>query len=222
MRSVVPPIFLLTVVAALGGCAVSGRATASAPKAPAEADLARLTAWMAGSFSSHDQAAADPGSYRDASLHIAAIWPERTDGRWLYVEQSVAQARGTPYRQRVYRLHIVDDGPFQIDVFELPGDPLKVAGQWRGGEPLKYVSPASLKTQDGCELLLHAAGPDAFEGGTRGVGCPSSIQGAAYSTSEITVRINQIGMWDRGFAHDGTQVWGARNGPYIFKKVGGP
>ena len=62
--------------------------------------LARL---LVGSYSSGAQAAAD-AEFKNIELHMARIWPGRSDGAWLYVEQASAEARGKPYRQRVYRL----------------------------------------------------------------------------------------------------------------------
>ncbi|HRW89883.1 MAG TPA: CpcT/CpeT family chromophore lyase, partial [Flavobacteriales bacterium] len=68
--------------------------------APAQS-LAELASWMTGSFSSAAQAEADTNYYA-IELEMARIWPERTDGVWLYVEQAVAAKKEKPYRQRVY------------------------------------------------------------------------------------------------------------------------
>ena len=42
---------------------------------------------MTGTFSTAVQATEDP-EFFDLSLHIKPIWTDRTDGRWLYVEQA--------------------------------------------------------------------------------------------------------------------------------------
>ena len=55
-----------------------------------------------------------------------------------------------------------------------------------------------------------------FEGGTQGTGCGSTLQGATYATSEVTVQQDLLLSWDRGFNDDDVQVWGATAGAYRF------
>ena len=50
-------------------------------------DLARLTAWMTGTFSSEAQAKDDPDYYA-IRMVLVPIWTERDDGPWFYVEQA--------------------------------------------------------------------------------------------------------------------------------------
>ena len=98
---------------------------------------------MCGSFSSQEQAAADP-DFSDIRLHMVRIWPERDDGYWLYVEQAAASSLDRPYRQRVYRLTRVDESTFESAVFELD-DPLQYAGEWKKSYALDGLTPKALK-----------------------------------------------------------------------------
>ena len=68
-----------------------------------------------------------------------------------------------------------------------------------------------------CSIWRERAG-DAWVGATCGEGCSSSLAGASYATSEVTVTDEVLTSWDRGFDAAGEQVWGAEAGPYRFVK----
>jgi len=190
------------------------------PRAQAERPAERLAAWMTGSFSSAAQAAQQPEDYFDIRLVMVPIWTEREDGPWLYVEQAAASALDTPYRQRVY--HLVGDADgVRSDVYELPGDPLELAGAWAMPASFDAFGPAALALREGCSISLkEVAG--AFTGSTVGTDCRSSLRGAAYATSEVSIALEVLTSWDRGFDEAGEQVWGAEAGPYVFVKQDAP
>ena len=198
--------------------AVIAAALPAACHAPS-ADTALLGRCLTGSFSSQQQAAADP-EFRDIRLHIVPIWTHRPDGPWLYVEQAAAEALDKPYRQRVYRLSQTGNDTFRSDVYLLPEPALGFAGAFAAPEPLASISPAQLILKDGCAVFLsYNPRTRAFEGGTRGQGCESNLRGAAYATSQVSVFEDRLISWDRGFDRDGQQVWGAVKGGYIFTKL---
>ena len=132
----------------------------SLPAAPAAADdFGTLVEWMTGSFSSAAHAADDTNFY-DIRLEMARIWPERTDGAWLYVEQAAAWALEKPYRQRVYHVQDAGDGAYTSTVYALP-DPAAAIGAF-GVEAMDTAL-----TTDGFEMLdgqdaelTWTAGPD--------------------------------------------------------------
>jgi hypothetical protein len=185
--------------------------------APVTAPLAELASWMTGSFSSEAQAAADPDGYFDIRLFMQPVWEERTDGPWLYVEQAAASALERPYRQRMYRLVEGEDG-LRVDIYELPGDPLRFAGAWREAALLDGVAVEDLAPRSGCSVYLRRSGAG-YEGSTLGEGCSSSLRGASYTTSFVTLTETSLTSWDRGFDASGEQVWGATEGPYRFLRV---
>lgn len=182
----------------------------------AASDLEDLRSWMTGSFSSAVQASEDP-EFFDISLHMATIWPDREDGHWLYVEQAVREYQDRPYRQRVYRVREIAPGLFESQVFTLP-DPGAVVGAWMSEEPLVNLVPDDLEEREGCAILLRRRG-ETFEGSTLATLCTSSLRGAAYATSEVVVTPDGLVSWDRGFAADGSQVWGATKGGYVFDRI---
>lgn len=188
-----------------------------AKKVSQKEELATLLGWMTGYFSSAQQAEKD-SDYFDIRLRMVQIWKDRKDGYWLYVEQAIAGNEEKPYRQRVYNIRVRDDSTFESVVYALP-EPLRFAGKWNDDEPLYPLNIDSLLLRDGCNVFLRKVGSIAFTGGTIGKGCISDIKGAAYATSEVTISKNQIISWDRGFDADGNQVWGARKGGYVFKRV---
>ena len=175
-------------------------------------DSAQLLPWMTGSFSSAAQAAEDSAFY-DVRLHMTQVWTDRADGPWIYVEQAMGTDLERPYRQRVYQLVERADSMESL-VYELP-EPLRFAGAWRDG--VGSLTPDSLVLRDGCAVVLTWQG-DHYAGSTRGDECRSTLRGALYATSQVIVRSDRIESWDRGFSGDGSQVWGATEGAYVFRR----
>ncbi len=179
--------------------------------------VATAATYLTGDFTSSAQAEADD-RYFAIELHVRPIWQGRDDGPWLYVEQAAARAVERPYRQRIYRVAATEDGRVVSYVYTLPGDPLAYAGAYRAVEKFDELSPDDLTLRDGCGVYLTQEG-QSFVGGTEGKGCASTLGGASYATSEVTLNRDQLQSWDRGFSADGEQVWGAEAGPYLFERM---
>jgi len=180
-------------------------------------DLDLLLSWMNGSFTSQAQATAD-SAFFDIRLEMLPIWPERDDGYWLYVEQASAATLDRPYRQRVYHLNKLDDSTLMSSVFEID-QPLRFAGQWRNPEIFSVLTQDSLIKREGCTIYLHLQGDSVFVGSTDGTSCRSDHRGAAYATSEVRITEEYLMSWERGFDSTGTQIWGAENGGYVFRRA---
>lgn len=204
--------------ALLGGCQTPGPRIAN--QSPTEAVASLLT----GAFSSAEQAQTDK-DFREIELHVARIWPARTDGPWLYIEQAVASEPQKPYRQRIYQLVLSENpdavaGTVESRVYELPGDPLAFAGAWADPARFTELTVEQLVPRDGCTVYLVSNTDGSWSGGTDGTGCSSALRGATYATSEVTVTPTEMRSWDRGWDKTGKQVWGAEKGAYIFKRAG--
>lgn len=212
MRSIPAATLLAVSVAILASCQSDMKAP-GASNSPAE----KAASWLTGSFSSAIQAQEDP-EFLAIDLHMSRIWPQRHDGFWLYVEQAAESTPQRPYRQRVYRVFNLDDGQVRSEVFELPGDPLRFAGAWRDPALLGGLSPVELLPRDGCAITL-AWKDGRFEGGTEGTGCESTLRGASFATSEVTLTEGLLKTWDRGWKSSGEQAWGSVSGPYIFVRA---
>ena len=203
---------LLLALSLAPGCRLVGGARTQPPP------TAELLEWMQGQYSSEAQAARDPDNYFDIRLFMTPIWMERADGPWLYVEQASATALERPYRQRVYHLVAEPDGGVRSEVYLLPGDPLAFAGAWTTPAAFAQVEPEALELREGCDILLERVGEE-WRGSTQGAGCESSLAGASYATSEVSLGPGVLRSWDRGFDSAGDQVWGATEGPYEFVRV---
>jgi CpeT protein len=180
-------------------------------------DLKILCGYMAGEFSSGAQATADSAFFH-VMLRMAPIWKKSKDGYWLYVEQSIATAQDKPYRQRVYHLTIQDDTTIVSQVYELK-NPLQYTGAWKDQDKLEVIARDSLINRQGCSIYLHKHPDQSFRGSTRDQECLSSMRGAAYATSEVTIFPDTVLSWDRGWDAKGVQVWGAVKSGYVFVKT---
>lgn len=205
------------VAAALTGCIGPNAALRNSPAAR---QLAELQDCMCGDFDNHEQYLADSRFFL-IKLHVAPIWTGRSDGPWLYVEQAAADKPDRPYRQRIYHLRSVGKGRAESTIYAFREDPLQYAGAWKNPSMLANVTPDLLRRREGCTVHLTRQPDASWTGGTSGSGCASDIRGATYATTEVAVFADTLRSWDRGFDHDGKQVWGSTAGPYVFRKLNG-
>lgn len=176
-------------------------------------DIDTLARWMDGSFSSQRQSQYDT-AYADLRLDVHRIWPSRTDGVWLVVEQSMATSTDIPLRQRVYHIHRVEENMIEIRVYSW-NSPERAKGIWRDQERLSSFTTKDLKSLRGCEIYLQRDDVSFF-GSTHGMACASDVKGASYSTLDVKIGSNITSLWDRVFTTNGTQVYGPMKGPYYF------
>ena len=183
-------------------------------------DLNDLVEMMCGSFSSADQAAADPDNFWDIRLEMVPIWTDRTDpseGHWMYVEQAAASSLDKPYRQRVYHVTQVEENLFESAVYTLPYPEVAI-GAWKLDDPLAQWGPDDLEVRVGCSVFLARQEDGSYQGSTRDKECTSTLGDATYATSEIVIRADRIVSWDRGFNDQDKHVWGAEKSGYVFLK----
>ena len=91
-----------------------------------DTELEKFSQLMQGDFSSESQSKSDT-SYFNISLVMTPIWSDRTDGKWLYVEQAVSSKLDNPYRQRVYHLQHPSTNIFTSDIYTIQ-DAISFAG----------------------------------------------------------------------------------------------
>ncbi len=183
-------------------------------------ELDELVTMMTGSFSSQAQAEADTNFF-DIRLEMKPIWQDKVDpgqGHYLYVEQAAGWALDKPYRQRVYHVTDAGDGVFSSMVYALP-DPDAAIGAWKLDAPLADLVPADLIEREGCAVYLERQADGSYQGSTREKECTSTLRGATYATSEITIASDQVLSWDQGWNDAGEQVWGAEISGYVFLRT---
>lgn len=97
-------------------------------------------------------------------------------------------------------------------------NPQRFAGAWNEASILKTLIKDSLIDRGGCALYIQKDDRGNFHGSTQGKECSSTLRGASYTTSEISIYPNLMINLDQGFDKAGKQVWGAEKGGYRFRK----
>jgi len=179
-------------------------------------DFEVLKNMMTGSFNSTAHAARDT-NYYDITLHMYPIWEDDAQ-TWLYVEQTVTSMPDKPYRQRVYRLEQADKSTFKSYIYTFE-DPKIFVGAWKDKSIFADMKPSEVMLKEGCEVVLKKQKDGSFSGKTGAQTCQSSLRGASFATSKVTVVPGKIVSWDQGWDDKGEQVWGATLGGYEFVKV---
>ena len=205
-------------VLAISGCATSGGTADSGGSGnPGAAQVAELEKFLTGYSSSAEQAKADKDFF-NIELRVVRVWPERTDGPWLYVEQADARTPEKPYRQRVYRLE-AKGADVVSHIYTLRGDGLRFAGEWKKPAPMAAASLADIELKDGCAVIMQRNTTGSYVGSTVRGACPSELRGAKYATSIVDVSPTLLESWDQGFNAEDKQVWGSTKGAYKFVKI---
>ena len=206
-------IFYLFVILCLFSCDFSTSKRMSKSDDQMLEDLFQI---MQGSYSSAAQASAD-SNYYNISLHMYPIWQDKTESKWLYVEQALYSKQDQPYRVRVYELKAHSDELIESKVYTLK-DQDKFIGKWNDSAYFDAYDHNILEEREGCAVYLKSINDKKFEGATRDKECKSSLRGASYASSKVQVEPDRITSWDQGFDAEDNQVWGATKGAYIFIK----
>ena len=184
---------------------------------PEEVELGQLQNLMSGTFSSKAQAEVD-SSFFSINLVMYPIWEDDRAAKWLYVEQAATANLRKPYRQRIYKLTKSDAVTYESKVYELP-EPEKFIHGWEDKYEFASLKKSSLIERVGCSVFLKKDAEGCYSGSTDSNKCKSSLRGASYASSIVTVCKNEISSWDQGWDTNDTQVWGSENGAYIFDRI---
>lgn len=174
-----------------------------------------LLDWMTGTYDSKSQSEKN-SEYEHIEMKMSRVWPDKPNGAWIYVEQSLASESEKPYRQRMYFLSEITEDEYSLDIYELP-NPAEFVGAWKDPSPFEDITLFDLKHKSGCTVIIFYDGFQ-YGGSSREGSCKSEMNGASYMTSDIALTEGVLEAWDRGFDGDGTQVWGPESGPYTFEK----
>ena len=188
---------------------------ADEPAPPDEAAADEVAAWLTGRFDSSAQALRDP-NYFSVGLSVCPVRVPALGERVLYVEQALVDRPRAPYRQRLYVVEALEGGQVASHVYTLANE-ADAVGLCDLDQSAEF-RPQTPAIRRGCTVTLQRQG-DAWVGGTDGLDCASSLQGASYATSEVTLGADRVLSWDRGYDASGAQVWGAVAGPYEFLRV---
>lgn len=206
--------FIIAIAAAIAIASCTNRKLSSS-LTDDQKDLAQLYDMMSGHFSSEEQAIED-SSFFNINLVMFPIWEKNKEAKWLYVEQAVTEYIDRPYRQRVYRLSKTADNMMESRVFAL-NNPAKYIHGWDNPDIFNQITPDSLVLRQGCAVYLKKKG-NCFTGSTNDKDCVSTLRGATYATSIVTVCEDEVVSWDQGWDSSDEQVWGAVKEGYVFKR----
>ena len=215
----IPSFASLALALALAGCSAATESSNEAPDAGpvAESTEARLYRWLTGRYDSSKQSQTDR-SYYAINLTMCPVDAAEYGPRTLYVEQ--AMTGRAPYRQRLYVVEAAADDRSQAvsRVFEL-NQPDRMVGFCKR-QTTTLPTGVVAEEKQGCRVTLTWNADSAtFTGGTTGQACASSLNGASYAASEVTLGADRLVSWDRGFDETGEQVWGATKGGYVFDRL---
>lgn len=196
-----------------------GTLTSAAAQRSRTAD--EFAALTAGSFTTAAQAQ-DDATYAQVEAEVVRIWPERTDGIWMYQEQAIISYEGKvipgakerPYFQRIFRLMATGDKILVRENYEL-ADPKSVVGAYKDRSKLAGLTPEAL-ILGGCSNRIERVAKGYWRANI--ATCANTYKNATHMTSLSVYTDDTLANWDRGFDLSGKVVWGPEGGGYIFKR----
>jgi hypothetical protein len=198
------------------------------------ADVQNIVSYLVGVMDTSEQAATNKkvSNVRMTTCKIAVVPTENnletdrinnnSSSVFLYQEQAITPKLNEPYRQRFLEILAKDRGVNQVESKSYkPIEMEKWIGFCDKTETERIVSASELGTYI-CSVLLKQSVANYIKplyiGETQTGGCPANVRGATSISNTIYLFPDGMNTWDRGFDANGTQVWGAANEAYKFRK----
>ena len=182
-------------------------------------DSLLLAQWMAGDFSNHKQAAAEPQHYAHIRIFFRPLPFEFFNAIGFYSEQVYDYDLWSPYRQGVHKL--VDRGAdTYIENYSLK-DAMLYAGAAREPDILSTITPDCLERRCNCSMIFERDA-DIFRGRVEpGDKCFVERNGVmTYLISDVEIGETTWVSLDKGMDLDTHEkVWGSAFGMLKFEKV---
>ncbi len=182
-------------------------------------DLIQLARWMAGEFSNHQQASADPQHYAHIRIFFRPLPFEFFNAIGFYSEQVYDYDLWSPYRQGVHRL-VDRDRDTYIENYSLK-DAMLYAGAAREPDILQTITPECLERRCNCAMIFQREG-SMFRGCVEpGNKCLIERDGiVTYLISDVEITETTWVSLDKGMNVDTHEkVWGSAFGMLKFEKV---
>jgi CpeT protein len=182
-------------------------------------DSLLLAQWMAGDFSNHKQAAAEPQHYAHIRIFFRPLPFEFFNAIGFYSEQVYDYDLWSPYRQGVHKL-VDRGGDTYIENYSLK-DAMLYAGAAREPEILKTITHDCLERRCNCSMIFRREG-ELFRGQVEpGNQCFVERNGTqTYLISDVEIGENTWVSLDKGMdinTHE--KLWGSAFGMLRFEKV---
>lgn len=178
-----------------------------------------LAHWMAGQFSNHQQAQAQPTLFAHIHVYFRPLPFDFFSAIGFYSEQVYDYDLWSPYRQGVHRL-VDKDSHIYIENYSLE-DSIRFAGASRYDEILKTISHDVIRPRTHCSMVFKRDGERYLGGVEPGNKCLIPRDGKlTYLVSEVELTSSTWDSRDRGFDSETHEyVWGSEHGHLRFVKM---
>ncbi|MGH1334716.1 MAG: chromophore lyase CpcT/CpeT [Aureispira sp.] len=179
-------------------------------------NLEQLGRIMPGIYTNSKQYQANQEDFYHVIMKLHRIWEDRDDAIWMYIEQAQFDVQDHPYRQRIYKVFRGERDTLISEVYTLP-DPKSAIGKGDHATFWKDLAPTQLTPRAGCAVYLTRQSNALYVGGTRPNTCLSSMAGASFAHSTVTIGLDIFESLDQGFDKEGKLMWGSEKGAYSFE-----
>lgn len=179
-------------------------------------DITTLARWMASDFSNQAQAYANPPFFAHIRVCMRPLPYELLDGIGLFLEQAYDFMLDRPYRLRLIKFNLVDDG-IELENFKVK-DQEKFYGASRNLELLDTLTADSIEKMEGCDMDITWTG-NSFQGQIKpGKACIVERNGrTTYLDNSFEITDGKLISYDRGRDPETDElVWGSIAGPFEF------
>ncbi len=181
-------------------------------------DINHLVSLMEGTFSNKEQSQED-SAFDNIIIHSKKIWTDRTDGKWLYFEETDSDSIDKHVRNYVRQVTSTYEGRFRADDFLIPNSQ-NFAGEWMKENPLSELTPDSLNMINGCEVIYTLMNDTLYEGMTEGKDCRGLDDTSGYLISEVIITNDMIINWASVIDSDKNgNPLSTFKGRYFFKRI---
>lgn len=215
---------IMTIFVLIDSSIVSGQGTSISQKNSAAIlsinnTMEQLAELLPGTYKNTQQHQAQPTDFYHVSMHIDRIWIDRDDAKWFYMKQAQVGLLDYPYQEHIYKIYRGERDTLIISIYTLAPSQLatdlpKDASFW------KEQQPQDLLLRQGCAIHLTRRKSGYFVGKTHSntCSCICSLENAVAMQSQISISLEALKIWDKGFDATGQKVWGPDKGAYYFER----
>lgn len=172
---------------------------------------------MAGDFSNHEQAYANPPFFAHIRVCMRPLPYSFLEGTSLFLEQAYDFMLNQPYRLRVFKLQVVDEH-IELEHYKLI-EAEKFYGAARNLEKLQQLTLENLEKMEGCDMIVKWTG-NSFQGQIKpGKACIVVRNGQeSYLDNSFEISPNKLISLDRGRDLKTDELlWGSIAGAFHFQ-----
>lgn len=215
---------IMTIFVLIDNSIVQGQGTSISQKNPTSIlamtnTLEQLAELLPGTYKNTQQYQSQPTAFYHVTLNIDRIWADRDDAIWFYVRQAQVELQDHPYQEQVYKIYRGERDTLIIKIYTLASSQTAIGSQ-KDASFWKEQQPKDLLLRQGCAIQLTRRKSGYFVGKTQATTCPCvcSLENAVAMQSQISISLDALKIWDKGFDATGQKVWGPDQGAYYFER----